>query len=135
MAQETPKRKPSKVYKPKSSRKTSTPLSDEALIKHIQENDGHLLSIAHATGYNYGSLVNRISKSPTLKKAKEDAIEQTIDKVENAFFKNCFEGNVTAQIFFLKTRARHRGYVEKAKDDSRLDLEHLNKLKEFFEKV
>jgi len=46
------------------------------------------------------------------KEDMEDITESTIDHVESALYKNALEGNVVAQIFFLKTRAAKRGYVE-----------------------
>ncbi len=41
-----------------------------------------------------------------------DIIEGVVDNVESAHFKAALEGNVTAQIFILKTKGKKRGYVE-----------------------
>lgn len=47
-------------------------------------------------------------------KSKVDEIrERVVDNVESALYKNALEGNVAAQIFFLKTQGKKRGYVEK----------------------
>lgn len=48
----------------------------------------------------------------------EEIPELTRDFVENALLKNIKEGNVTAQIFYLKTKGRSRGYIE------RQEIEH-----------
>lgn len=44
-----------------------------------------------------------------VKNAKEDSI----DFVEGALYKQIKDGNTTAIIFFLKTQAKHRGYIER----------------------
>lgn len=43
--------------------------------------------------------------------------EGTKDNVETALLKNALEGHVTAQIFYLKTQAKERGYVERTEVD------------------
>ncbi len=70
-------------------------------------------------------------QDPVFKQAVNDTAEIAIDEVESAFFDNIKAGNVTAQIFYLKTRAKHRGYVERVEvatieqlqelDDTQLD--------------
>lgn len=45
--------------------------------------------------------------------AIDELIERVKDNVETSLYKEAIGGNVTAQIFFLKTRCRDRGYVEK----------------------
>jgi len=46
------------------------------------------------------------------KEAMDDIREKSIDIAENALLKAIDQGNITAIIFFLKTQAKHRGYVE-----------------------
>ena len=43
----------------------------------------------------------------------DDIQESAVDYVESQLFKNIEEGNITGQIFYLKTKGKHRGYVEK----------------------
>ena len=43
----------------------------------------------------------------------DDIQESAVDYVESQLFKNIQEGNITGQIFYLKTKGKHRGYVEK----------------------
>lgn len=53
-----------------------------------------------------------LTKSDIYKKEVENLKEGLIDRVESALYKNIIEGNVTAQIFFLKTKGKDRGYIE-----------------------
>ena len=43
----------------------------------------------------------------------EELPELTLDFVENALLKQIKEGNITSIIFFLKTRGKARGYIER----------------------
>ena len=53
-----------------------------------------------------------INKSDTFKTAVSDAKEGMIDFTESMLFKNIKAGSNTAILFYLKTQAKHRGYVE-----------------------
>lgn len=55
-----------------------------------------------------------IKADEEFKKVHEDVNEATIDLVEGKLIQAIEAGNVQAMIFFLKTRARHRGYSEKS---------------------
>jgi len=65
-----------------------------------------------ATGISRSTYYRWI-KEEQFKEGIDSAIEGMIDMVEGQLLKNINRGNVTAQIFFLKTRGRHRGYDEK----------------------
>ena len=47
------------------------------------------------------------------KKEVDNITEQTIDFAENSLLKQIKAGDTTATIFYLKTKGRSRGYVEK----------------------
>jgi len=50
---------------------------------------------------------------PAFKQAVEDVAETRIDFVEDALNKQILKGNTAAIIFFLKCKAKDRGYVER----------------------
>ena len=56
---------------------------------------------------------NYIDRYATVRAAQAEASETTIDFVESQLLKNINEGDTTSIIFFLKTKAKHRGYVER----------------------
>lgn len=51
-------------------------------------------------------------KYPDFAKECDDVSEQVIDFVETNLYKNIAAGKEASTIFYLKTKAKHRGYVE-----------------------
>jgi len=56
-------------------------------------------------------------KVDTFKKLVDDIVEGLIDDVESQLYSNIMDGKEASIFFFLKTRAKHRGYVEKQEID------------------
>jgi hypothetical protein len=50
---------------------------------------------------------------PQFEKAVENITERLIDLGESTLYTKMKEGDLTATIFFLKTKGKHRGYSEK----------------------
>ena len=53
--------------------------------------------------------------------------EGAIDNVESALYKAALDGNVTAQIFMLKTQGKSRGYIETMEITERVQPKLFNK--------
>lgn len=58
----------------------------------------------------------------------EEQQEAIIDMVETKLMSNIQEGKTAEIIFFLKTKAKHRGYVEKQELDIKKDTHDLSGL-------
>ena len=56
---------------------------------------------------------NFIKKHPELLELIEQVTEQNLDLAEVELLKQIKEGNIAAIIFYLKTKGKHRGYVER----------------------
>ena len=83
------------------------------MIQAIQESNGILAMAARKLQCSRTTVYRYIQNYPTVKDAYDEANETNIDFVEGKLMENIRNGNVTAQIFFLKTKAKHRGYVER----------------------
>lgn len=66
-----------------------------------------IVGIARRTHYDW------LEKDSEYKQAYEEIEDITLDFAENALFKQMKEGNITSIIFFLKTKAKKRGYIER----------------------
>ena len=95
---------------------------DGLTIEQIANNMG----IDDATLYRWKNKSNDICEA--LKRGKE-----VVDfEVENALFKNAMNGNVTAQIFWLKNRKKNK-WRDKVEYEANTD--ELNKVKELLSKI
>lgn len=73
-------------------------MKSEEVIKTIPVNDDG--SEEKMLGLTFSDLASEI-------------IEKAIDNIESSFYRKCLEGDTTAMIFYLKTKGRNRGYIEK----------------------
>lgn len=64
-------------------------------------------NIGRATHYKW------MNQDPEYKEAIEGLEDVTHDFVEHQLLKSINEGDKTSIIFYLKTKAKHRGYVER----------------------
>ncbi len=85
----------------------------DQMIQAIEAAEGNLTQAAKNLGCARGTVYKYLEKYPTVKQAYEEANERTIDMVEGQLITQCKRGNITAIIFYLKTKAKHRGYVER----------------------
>lgn len=92
------------------------------MIAAIENAEGNLTQAARLLGCNRNTIYKYINDFSTVKEAYERVNEQTIDFVENKLMEQVKRGNITAIIFYLKTKAKHRGYVE------RQEFQHDGKL-------
>jgi hypothetical protein len=83
-------------------------VSINTIVKLIGECNGNLAAVGRAINRDRSSVWERIQKSPVAMKALEDARESVGDQIENALIKEALDGNVTAQIFYLKCRRQWR---------------------------
>lgn len=59
----------------------------------------------------------RVERNPSFKKVIEEIDESTLDFAETALHNKIKEGDTTATIFFLKTKGKKRGYVERFENE------------------
>lgn len=86
----------------------------EEVISAIEEGKGYVSKVASILGCSVGTVYNYASRYEAVKAAWGDVREARHDFVENALHKRISEGSDTAIIFYLKTQAKERGYVERS---------------------
>lgn len=97
----------------------------EQIRQAIIDAKGLLSYAADRLGCTRKTIYNHIQRYPELGLVVEEAREKNVDFAEGALLKKLQGGDTTGIIFFLKTQAKHRGYVERTES---LNLEDANKL-------
>ena len=69
--------------------------------------------MARTFGVTRQAVSRFVNQHPALKAVADECRETFVDNVESALYKEALGGNVTAQIFILKTLGKTRGYVER----------------------
>lgn len=83
------------------------------IIAAIKSEKGRLANAAKKAGLNYSTVWRYAQDFPSVKEAVEEAKETVKDFVESRLYERIKAGDTTAIIFFLKTQAKDRGYVER----------------------
>ncbi len=79
----------------------------------VTEAQGLISVAARRLGVDRSAIYQAAKKHPEIQKAIEDARERTTDLAEGKLFQKINEGDNTAILFYLKTQAKKRGYVER----------------------
>ena len=88
------------------------------IIAAIKESKGLLTLAARKSGIGYTTLWRYTQDFPSVKQAVEEAKESMTDFTEGKLFEKINKGDTACIIFYLKCKAKSRGYVE------RQELEH-----------
>ncbi len=83
------------------------------IIQAIRDAQGILAVAARKLQCDRNTIYNRMREEPEIEAAYKEANESTIDFVETKLIDRINKGDTTAIIFFLKTKAKARGYVER----------------------
>src|SRR5215831_11701700 len=89
-------------------------VTSAALIKALRDYRGNMASCAREFGVTRQRIQQIVSADAELSAIVDEETETFIDVAESKLYEAIEAGNVVATIFFLKTRAKHRGYIERA---------------------
>ena len=98
---------------PKTKGSGKEKYTQKRVIEAIMEAKGILAVAVRKLGCTRQTVYNYIKKYPGVKDFYDEANESNIDFVENKLMLAINDGNITAMIFFLKTKGKARGYVER----------------------
>jgi len=105
-------------------------IDDELLeSKHVvflyffEKSFGNIAFSCRAVHIHRQTYYNWIDSNATFKQIVEDIKDEKIDIVEDKLFNNILKGNVIAQMFYLKTIGRKRGYQENIQVENSYDIE------------
>ena len=93
----------------------------KALIEALEKSLGVVTTACKLVGVNRSTFYQYVKDDPEFAEAVKDIDEVTIDFAESQLHKQIKDGNTTATIFYLKTKGKKRGYVEKTEIDFSTD--------------
>ena len=86
------------------------------IIDALQKSNGFKSVAAENLGVTVNTINNYFNRYPELNDALKDIKEKTIDFAESKLMELIKEKDKTAIIFYLKTQAKHRGYIERVEN-------------------
>ena len=95
------------------------------LISALTKNLGIVSSACEALGISRTTYYKYYNEDKDFKAQVDDIGKVTIDFTESKLFELIKSGNVAATIFFLKTKGKRRGYVEKPAIEETQQLEAI----------
>lgn len=109
--------KPGKREKLVPIKKRSRWHSLAELQKALRESGGYVTHAAKLAGMSYNALALRIKQNPELQAALDEALEEKLDYAENQLQKLIKAEELGAICFFLKTKGKKRGFVERVEQE------------------
>ena len=85
----------------------------QKVIDVMKSNFGNITMACEAVGITRTTFYRWKTEDPEFKEIAENIDEYLVDFAEHSLFKQIREGNTAATIFFLKTKGKGRGYIEK----------------------
>lgn len=95
--------------------------------KILKAKAGNISETAKALNVSRRCVYDWLEDDLTFKQAYDDQLESLIDFAESKLLSSINNGSDTATIFFLKTKGKVRGYVEKSEIDHTTKGDSLNK--------
>lgn len=106
--------KKDKPPKPKQERTEAARAQGKAdMLAALTRTLGIVTSAARAVGIDRRTHTNWVNEDPDYAAAVADIQEQALDRVETALFKKVEDLDTASIIFYLKTKGKARGYVER----------------------
>ena len=89
----------------------------DRFIEILTKQAGNVAGACRAMNINRRTYYNWMDKHEDFKAIVEDITEGLIDDAESQLQSLIKDGNVAAVLFYLKTRAKSRGYIERSETD------------------
>jgi len=89
------------------------------MIEALSKNGGNISMACKTVGIDRQTHYNWLGKFDSYKKQVEELNEHIIDFVESKLMQNINDNDNASIFFFLKTRAKHRGYSERVEVENK----------------
>ncbi len=92
---------------------TKSDINKKALLEALGKSMGVVATACRAVGLSRQTFYRYRDEDPEFKSALEDIKEDAKDFAESSLYQQIKDKNTTATIFYLKTKCKDRGYVER----------------------
>jgi len=94
-----------------------------ALVEALEQSLGVVTTACKKVGINRTTYYNYYNSDPDFKKEVDSLSDVALDFAESKLFSQIDQNNTAATIFYLKTKGKHRGYVERQEVDHSGELQ------------
>lgn len=88
----------------------------KTLIKHLTDSMGNITYACQKTGISRPTYYKLLREDEEFKRDTDMIMEMSVDMAESKLIQQINDGNLTAIIFYLKTKGKNRGYVERREE-------------------
>lgn len=110
---------------------TNSDIQKKAMIEALEKSLGVVTTACKTVGIARSTHYEWYSSDVQYKKAVDDIADVALDFAESQLHKQIQNGEVSSTIFYLKTKGKKRGYVERQE----MDLNHSGGVQVIFEKA
>lgn len=103
---------------PEKEEQERTTMQKKALIEAMQKSLGVVTQACKIVGLSRETYYNYYNADLEFKRACDDCSEIALDFAESKLYKQIEENVPTSTIFYLKTKGRKRGYIERHENDT-----------------
>lgn len=100
----------------------------KALLEALEKSLGVVTTACKTVGVDRGTFYNYYHNDPAFKTAVDELENVALDFAESQLHKQIQNGEVSSTIFYLKTKGKKRGYIERSevtgKDGDAIKHEH-----------
>ena len=93
---------------------TQTDIRKKAFIDALEKSLGVVTIACRTIGIHRSTFYDWINNDPQFKSMVDDINEITLDFAESELHKQIRDGSTAATIFYLKTKGKKRGYIERS---------------------
>lgn len=96
---------------------TNSDINKKAMIEALEGSLGIVSTACKAVGISRQTHYRWLTEDEEYKAEVESISELALDFAESELYRQIKEGEVTSTIFYLKTKGKKRGYIEKSEID------------------
>tara|TARA_R100000935_G_C2723550_1_gene118973 strand:+ start:109 stop:483 length:375 start_codon:yes stop_codon:yes gene_type:complete len=101
---------------------TKTNILKKGLLDALEQSLGIVTTACKIVGCNRSTFYGHYNRDSEFRAAVDDLQNITLDFAESQLHKQIKDGNTTATIFYLKTKGKKRGYIERKEVEMRAEV-------------